>query len=90
MVRKLVTNKVVCIKNRYIFKNFLVETFIKYPLFTWQQFVKIRMTYSSRTAPLKNVNNCLNTNIYTYLETSGSQSLDLYLNAAEFFNTSVN
>jgi len=28
----------------------------------------------------KNVNNCLNTNIYSYLETSGGQSFNLYLN----------
>ncbi len=27
---------------------------------------------------LKNVNICLNTNIYTYLETSGAQSSNLY------------
>ncbi len=27
---------------------------------------------------LKNVNNCLNTNIYPYLETSGGQSSNLY------------
>ncbi len=39
---------------------------------------------------LKNVNNCLNTNIYSYLETSGGQSSNLYLNAVHFFNTSVN
>jgi hypothetical protein len=39
---------------------------------------------------LKNVNNCFNTNIYTYLETSGGQSSNLYLNVVHFFNTSVN
>ncbi len=39
---------------------------------------------------LKNVNNCLNTNIYSYLETSGGQSSDLYLKVVHFFNTSVN
>jgi hypothetical protein len=39
---------------------------------------------------LKNVNNCLDTNIYSYLETSGSQSSDLYKNVAPFVNTSVN
>ncbi len=39
---------------------------------------------------LKNVNNCLNTNIYSYLETSGGQSSSLYLNVVQFFNTSVN
>ncbi len=39
---------------------------------------------------LKNVNNCLNTNIYSYLETSDGQSSNLYLNAVHFFNISVN
>jgi hypothetical protein len=34
---------------------------------------------------LKNVNNCLNTNIYSYLETSGGQSSILYLNVVHFF-----
>jgi hypothetical protein len=38
----------------------------------------------------KNVNNLLNTNIYSYLETSGGQSFNLYLNDDHFFNTSVN
>jgi hypothetical protein len=39
---------------------------------------------------LKNVYNCLNMNIYSYLETSGCQSSYLYLNVVHFFNTSVN
>ena len=39
---------------------------------------------------LKNVNNCLNTNIYSYLETSGGQSSNPYLIDVHFFNTSVN
>jgi hypothetical protein len=39
---------------------------------------------------LKDVNNCLNTNIYFYLETSGGQSSILYLNVVYFFKTSVN
>jgi len=38
---------------------------------------------------LKNVNNCLNTKIYPYLETSGGQSSNLYINVVDFFNTSV-
>jgi hypothetical protein len=38
---------------------------------------------------LQNVNNCLNTNIYSYLETSGGQSSNVYLNVVQFFNTSV-
>ncbi len=33
----------------------------------------------------KNVNNYLNTNIYSYLETYGGQSSNPYLNAAHFF-----
>jgi hypothetical protein len=37
----------------------------------------------------KNVNNCLNTNIYSYLETSGGQSSNPYLNAVHFINTRV-
>jgi hypothetical protein len=38
---------------------------------------------------LENVNNCLNTNIYSYLEASGSHSSNLYLNVVHFFDTSV-
>jgi hypothetical protein len=41
-------------------------------------------------AHFKNVNNYLNTNIYSYLETSGSQSSNPYLNVVHFFNTIVN
>ena len=41
------------------------------------------------TACLKNVNTGLNTNISSYLGTSGGQSSNLYLNVAHFFNTSV-
>ncbi len=39
---------------------------------------------------LKNANNCLNTKIYSYLETSGDQSANLYFNIVHIFNTSVN
>ncbi len=39
---------------------------------------------------LKNVDNCLNTNIYSYLETSGGQSSNLYLNVVYFFNARIN
>jgi hypothetical protein len=38
---------------------------------------------------IKNVNNYLNTNIYSYEETSGGQSSNPYLNVVHFFNTSV-
>ena len=36
---------------------------------------------------LKNVNNCMNTNIYSYLETSGGQTSNPYLNGVHFLNT---
>ncbi len=39
---------------------------------------------------LKNVNNCLNTNIYFWLDTSSGQSYNLYINAVHFFNANVN
>ncbi len=38
----------------------------------------------------KSVNNRFDTNIYSYLETSGGHGSDLYLNVVNFFNTSVN
>ncbi len=38
----------------------------------------------------KNVNNYLNTKIYSYLETSGGQSSNLYLIVVQIFNTRVN
>jgi hypothetical protein len=36
---------------------------------------------------LKNVNSCLYTNVYSYLETSGGISYDPYLNVVHSFNT---
>jgi len=39
---------------------------------------------------LKNVNNGLSARIFSYLETSGGQSSNLYLNVVHFFHTSVN
>ncbi len=38
----------------------------------------------------QHVNNCLHTNISSYLETSGGQSSNLYLNVIHFFKTSIN
>jgi hypothetical protein len=38
----------------------------------------------------KNVNNCLNTNTYSYVGTYGGQSSNLSLNVVHVFNTSVN
>jgi hypothetical protein len=39
---------------------------------------------------LKNVNNCQNTNISLYLETSGGQNSNPYLNTVPFLNTILN
>ncbi len=36
---------------------------------------------------LKNVNNCMNANIYSYLETSSGPSSNPYLNVVHFLNT---
>jgi hypothetical protein len=45
---------------------------------------------SMEQSTLKNKNNYLNTNIYSYFETSGDQSSNLYLNVVHFLNTRVN
>ncbi len=39
------------------------------------------------TTCFKNVNNCLNTNIHSYLDTSGGQSSNPHLNVVHFLNT---
>jgi hypothetical protein len=38
---------------------------------------------------LEILNNCLNTNIYSYLETSGGQSSNLYLNVVHFLKPMI-
>ncbi len=48
------------------------------------------MTNPMEQSALKNVSNHFNTNIYSFLETSGGQSSNLYLNIVQFFNASVN
>ncbi len=40
--------------------------------------------------PLRNVNNFLYTNVYSYLETSGGINYNTYLNVVYFFNARVN
>jgi hypothetical protein len=63
------------------------------PIFIHNQSKKRSRSHQScsiEQRSLKNENNYLNTNIYSYLETSGGQSCNLYLNVVHFFNTSVN
>jgi hypothetical protein len=45
---------------------------------------EIYLTRIMEQHTLKIVNSCLNTNIYSYLETSGGQSYNLYLNVVHF------
>ena len=51
--------------------------------------VLTNLAYPIEQRTLKNVNNYLNTNIYSGLETSGGKSSNLYLNVVHFSNTSV-
>ncbi len=44
---------------------------------------------SNGTVHFKYVNNCMNTNIYFYLETSGGQGSNPQLNVVNFFNARV-
>ncbi len=53
-------------------------------------FVIGRQNMAMEQRTLRNVSNYLNTNIYSYLETSGGQSSNLYLEVVHFFNTTVN
>ncbi len=54
------------------------------------KFVVIVLNLLMEQRTLRNVNNYLNTNIYSYLDTSGGQSSNLYLKQVNFLNTSVN
>ncbi len=75
---------------QYYIIYYSCETFyctdICFSTFTDQNITKLVMEQHA----LKNVNNCSNANVYSYLETSGVESYDLYLNVVHFFNTSVN
>jgi hypothetical protein len=51
--------------------------------------IKHRLNTAMEQHTLRKRNNYLNPNIYFYLETSGGQSSDLYLNVVHFLNTSV-
>jgi hypothetical protein len=61
----------------------LLKKFLRLKLFSFS-------SYNGTARFKKNVNICLKTNIYSYLETSGGRRSNLYLNVLHFFNTSVN
>jgi hypothetical protein len=51
--------------------------------------VKSISNISMEQHALKIVNDCLNTNIYSFLDTSGGQISDLHLNVGHFIYTSI-
>jgi len=57
--------------------------------FQYEQYLVFDTVQMEQRA-LKNINNCLYTNVYSYLETSGGKSYNPYLNVVHFFNTRVN
>ncbi len=64
------------------------DEFVTYRNLSRAQLLKV--TVNNGTVSLKIVENCWNTNIYSYLDTSVGQSSNIDLNVVHFFNTSVN
>ncbi len=77
-------------RKHYISKESLVRDKHSTLFGQFASFKEKKLTMKNGTARFKNVNNCLNTNIYSYLETSGSESFNFYSNVVHFFNASVN
>ncbi len=77
----------------HLIKLFITTNFNKLVSLTLRpnliEHLKVSYTRNG-TAHFKNVNNCLITNIYSYLETTGGKSCNLYINVVHFFNASVN
>ncbi len=59
-------------------------------LFSLEIYDATIIIFSMEHHTLKNVNICWNIKITLYLETSNGQNYNLYLNAAHFFNASIN
>ncbi len=84
----------------YTSMNFFLISFVIFEQVRHELWMRIEWTLRDKnltsrptkngTARFKNVNNCLITNIYSYLETSDGQSSNLYLNVVHFSNFSVN
>ncbi len=55
-----------------------------------QNYYANRLLVTIEQHALKNVDNSLNTSIYSYLETSGGKSSNLYSDVDHFFNARVN
>ncbi len=78
-----------CIRYKSISWNVMITSEIRHLQRSLMN-IKVSLWSMEQQRALKNVNNCLNTNIYSYLETSVGQSSYLHLNFVQFFNTSVN
>jgi hypothetical protein len=77
-------------KELFMLSDIMLSVIILYAISPFWIVLVVRRKKYFGTASFKNVNNCLNTNIYSYLETSGGQSSNLNLNVVHFFNTFVN
>jgi hypothetical protein len=65
-------------------------SYIKWEMFLHFGFcMRKSQIYNQWNRALKNVDNCMNNNIYSYLEISDFQSSNLYLNGVHFFNATV-
>jgi hypothetical protein len=90
-----ITEWVILIKRHSLLKYkvglYLRQSYEILDTFSWHTYyLQYSVLIKQWNSALKNLNNCLNINIYSYLKTSGGQSSILYLNAVHFFNTSVN
>jgi hypothetical protein len=63
----------------------VIMTNVVMPIFVFRRDVQF-----NGTARFIHISYRLNTNIFSYLETSGGKSYNTYLNGVHFFNTSVN
>jgi len=75
--------------NFVIFRLIWVGLALIFLLFVTKSTQSLYLQRGNGIACFKNVKHCLNTNIYSYLETSGGQSSNAYLNVVNFFNTRV-
>ncbi len=84
---KAISDIVVGKKTEFYFKKSFKQLIKEYLKYIFQD--KLKSQWNNALS-IKNVNNCSNTNIYSYIEASSGQSYNLYLNNVHFFNTGVN
>jgi hypothetical protein len=68
----------------------LLVDFLPNPFHICPDLALLQLQLAMQQRILKTVNNCLNSDIYSYMETAGGQSYNLYLNLDRFFNASLN